>query len=356
MGARKYFAPMCGYRIEGDRIVTDGSVRFKVSGTSMGGILNVSPWSTPFQEACKLLGLAQEDISDKPSVVTGRALEPRIFDYARDNYGRYGTYLKPMEHTGPHHTWATDFDDEVFSGRVDGLILGDDGVHILEIKTSSHIDGWIDDEGNPSVPEHYYWQVALYNNFVDGAQKDKAYVVLGLVDAATHANPNVWVPNSNTVMVREMKIDREQVAKTLDSVREWYAAYVAKGITPCYDPSVPGDVEMFEHLCTINSTVEEMGDMLGRYAAVDTRISDIERSNKDLYGERDRLKENIRSYMDIHNLSDLNASGTIPMKATMSESKRRSLDEDAMKADGIDVEKYRVEKIIKTLRTKYTKE
>ena len=63
MMARKYLAPTCSYEISDGTIRTDGSVHNKVTGTSMAGILGLSPWSSPFQVACALLGLGREDIS-----------------------------------------------------------------------------------------------------------------------------------------------------------------------------------------------------------------------------------------------------------------------------------------------------
>ena len=54
--SRKWVAPKCKYEMKGDYVQTDGTYREKISGTSMGGIMGVSPYATPFTTTAKLLG------------------------------------------------------------------------------------------------------------------------------------------------------------------------------------------------------------------------------------------------------------------------------------------------------------
>lgn len=347
---KTYFPPKCTYEVRGNKIVTDGSVKNKVSGTAMAGILGVSPWTTPFQVACNLLGLAREDISDKPAVKVGTYLEPKIIAYADKVYGpEYGSFLMAEEvyekRDGDHDSWVSDFESETFAGHVDGIVFAKDGEnYILEIKTSGNLDSWKD-----GVPEYYYWQVALYNHHI--CRKDKAYVVLGMVNEATYKDYTSWVPNVNTVAMFEMPIDTEDVADKLKIVADWYDTYIANGVTPEYDPNNPGDVEMFNHLINLARDVDEVAELIEQYGEIDERIAIAEASNLELYNERDLLKDCIKSYLSAHKLNSLcSTNGTFIGK--IGTQNRTKFDEAAMRKDGIDVDKYKVKSEVKTFSIK----
>jgi hypothetical protein len=347
---KTYFSPKCRYEIHGNRIVTDRTVMHKISGTSMAGILGLSPWSSPFQVACNLLGLAREDISEKPSVKVGNKLEPLIISYADQVYGpRYGTFLSAEsvyeKRTGDHDSWVSDFDSDVFAGHVDGIVFSEDGNdYVLEIKTSSNLDSWRD-----GVPEYYYWQIALYNHFL--CKREKAYVVLGMVNENTYRDHTSWVPNENTVAMFEMPINQMDVDEKIETVRKWYYEFVEKGITPEYDPSIPGDVEMYEHLVNLAQDVEEISKLVESYAEVDTAIAVEEAKSLSLYVQRDDLKARIKDYLTAHGLSTLDStSGNYVGKVT--NQTRVKFDEDLMIEDGIDVNKYKVKTVTKSFTVK----
>ena len=344
---KEFLPPTNPYTIEGNHIrITDG-VPHKVSGTSMAGILGCSPWSSPFQVACNLLGLAREDISNKPAVKVGIALEGQIISYADKTYTTIGSFY-PAEaiyekRAGDHDSWVSDFEDEYFAGHVDGIVMTADGEdYILEIKTSGNMDSWLE-----GVPEYYQLQVSLYNHFI--TKKDKAYVVLGIVSDSTYKDYHSWVPNENTVGLFELDIDQEEFAKTLDKVREWYDEYIRNGVTPDYDPENSGDVEMYNHLVSLSETVETMQTLVDKYSEVTAEIDNIESENKDKYDTQAELKEQIKDYMNAHNLTALTGP-TTGCTAKMSITDKTKLDELAMEKDGIDLDKYRVKSITKTLR------
>ena len=348
--SKTYFPPKCKYEVSGNRIIADGTVKNKVSGTSMAGILGMSPWTTPFQVACNLLGLAREDISDKPAVKVGTKLEPLIIAYADKVYGpEYGAFMMAEEvyekREGDHDSWESDFESDVFAGHVDGIVFSEDGSdYILEIKTSSNIDSWKD-----GVPEYYYWQVALYNHHL--CKRDKAYVVLGMVNENTYKDYTSWVPNENTVAMFEMPIDQEEVEKNIALVREWYANHIEQGITPEYDPTNPGDVEMYNHLVNLAQDVDEVAKLVETYGEIDDQISLIELQNMELYTQRDELKARIKDYVVSHNLSALDSTSKVFVGKVSSQT-RSKLDEDAMRDDGIDVDKYKVKTTVKTFSIK----
>lgn len=348
---KTYFPPECGYSVEGNHIVTDGSVKHKVSGTSMAGILGVSPFNTPFQMACALLGLAREDISGSPAVKVGVALEEPIIRYAGTAYPQYGMFCTAEEvyekRIGDHDSWVSDFEDDVFAGHVDGIVFKDDGSdYILEIKTSKNLDSW-----KNGVPEYYKLQVSLYDHFI--TKQGKAYVVLGMVNDETYRDYNSWIPNSKTVAMFEMDVDKDFEEK-LSQVRGWYDTYVAQGITPDYDPSNPGDVEMFNHLVSLTRDIDTVRKDVQRYGEVLAEINAAEHQFQNLYDERDYLKTTLKEYLECHSLSELNGE-TDDGKVVMGIQNRKEWDEEAMKRDGIDISKYKIAKQTKTFTYKKRK-
>ena len=348
---RTYLPPKCAFKVEGNHIVSLGDIRTKVSGTSMAGVLGVSPYTTPFQVACSLLGLCREDISNKPAVKVGVALEEKIIRYLGEMHKDIGLFMAAEEvyekREGDHDSWVSDFDDEYFAGHVDGIVTAEDGDHILEIKTTGNPDLWID-----GVPIGYYWQISLYNEFI--TKKDMAYVGLGIVDQNTYRDPNSWVPNKNTVGLFEMPIDRADVREKMDQVREWYDTYVAQGVTPDYDPSNEGDVEMFEHLKALVMDMETAQDLMDKYWDAEQQLKENEKQMSELTDTKDNIKAQLKDYLLLHNLANLTSKngecyGVLTSKTT------KSYDYNRMAEDGIDISKYLVETETKTFTIKKSK-
>lgn len=354
--SRIYKPPTNKFTIEGDVIrVAPGSEVHKVSGTSMGGILGVSPFATPFTVACNLLGVASEDISDKPAVKVGIALEGKIIDYADKTYPSVGAFF-PAEkifekRAGDHNSWTSDFEDDTFAGHVDGIVMSDDGDYILEVKTSANMDSWAD-----GVPRYYQLQVALYNYFI--TKRDLAYVVLGKVNENTYGDYHTWIANENTVALFEMPIDQEMFEETLDTVREWYSKYILNGVTPPYDPDNPMDVEMFNHLQNIAGDIEEKKRLVNEYRMTRYEIDSHEADIKDKYDYLETLKAQLKDYMVANRLSELTfdeedeSGAKVGPKVVIVTQNRKGLDELAMEKDGIDLTKYRTIKQVTSLKLK----
>ena len=353
MAEIRYTAPKCKFSVENGHIVTDGTVKNKITGTSVAGILGLSPWTTPFQVACSLLGLGREDISKKPEVIVGQVLESEIIKYAGKTYGQYGLFMSADEiyekRAGDHDSWESDFNDDVFAGHVDGIVMKDDANYILEVKTSKNYESW-----KEGVPEYYYWQVALYNEFI--AKQDKAYVVLGLTSDATMKDVNSWVANEKTVGMFEMPIDRAEVQEKMEILRQWYADFIEKGITPDHDPTNPKDVALYDHLVDITLDVGDIGDLIDQLAEVDSRIVEFESEQKSLYDFRDSLKARIKDYQAVHRISEIEStSGEYLSQIT--ERSTTKWNEAQMVKDGIDVSKYKTVSVSKyiSIRKKNTK-
>lgn len=346
----RYMSPTCEYVPEGRRIRAVEPKMKKVSGTMMAGILGRSPWASPFTVSCDLLGLAREDISDKPAVKTGIALEETIIAYADRTYTGVGSFISAdkiyEKRKGDHASWVSDFDDDMFAGHVDGIVFdaqGDD--YILEVKTSANMESWAE-----GVPEYYYWQIALYNAFI--CKKRKAYVLLGIVDEETHRNPMCWVPNERTVALYEIVFDDDEVYDGLERVREWYAALKETKTTTECNVLSDRDMEMLQHLILLATDIGEMRTHANRLCELSTVIDGFKEDMSDSVAEFDALKEKLKAYMDYNDVSILEGDGGSVVMGTQS---RTSWDEDAMVADGIDPAKYKKTDTTNTIRIKKVK-
>lgn len=358
--SKVYTSPICRFEIDGNVIRTDKSVAHKVTGTTMAAILGLSKWATPFTTACNLLGLGREDVSNKASVETGRVLESVVIDYLDKRYGinseygtRNGMFLPAddiySKREGDHDSWKSDFEDDVFAGHVDGIVMNPDSCDdfILEIKTSSNLPAW--EEG---VPVYYYWQVALYNEFI--TKKNRAYVGLGIVDQNTYRNPLTWAPNERNVILYDMAIDRDDVREKIEQVREWYQTYIMNGITPEYNPENPLDVEMYNHLYNLARDVEDVKRDVQKLGEVDAKISFAEAGLSDLYVARDNLTNSIKEYMLAHDLCELKTDDS-PIYASVSKSERTTISKAMLMEAGIDPDKYSTKTETNTFRIKKRK-
>ena len=307
----------------------------------MGGLLGISPYATPFSMTTKLMGVWDEDVNDKPAIKVGKALEDRIIDYVIAKHPELGNVFKAEEvyeqRKGSHENWESDFEDDVFAGHVDGIVSCEGSDYILEVKTARDPSAWLN-----GPPEHYYWQVALYNHFI--TKQTKAYFVLGVVGLDDYKNPNGWIPNSTNCFLFEVKIDREKTAEVVEKLRMMYQNTVAKGIsTPVTDNS--RDVEIMTHLKDISGTTEELNGMIKEYGNLRAANKYYLDKNKENIQREDELKERIKDIMVTWNLTK---SGPVSIR-TM---EKKTFDFALADADNLDYEKYVKTNTVKTLNYK----
>ena len=342
MTERKWVAPECTYKIVDRHIETDGKVKEKITGTAMGGMLNVSPFATPFTTTAKLLGAWDEDINDKPAVVTGKLLEGRIIDYADKTYegSFYPAEMFFGEREGKHSEWPSDFEDDVFAGHIDGIVTKEGEDYILEVKTANPMSAekWVE-----HPPEHYLWQVYLYNHFV--TKKDKAYMLLGVVDPRFYANPNQWIPDSNNTFLYEVPIDQKAVAYEIERMREHYAMTVGAGRSAPMNPEDPLDREVMEHLKDIQMPSEELASLIKVYLQIRKDNQEYLDKNKRNIETEERLKEKIKDVMITNGIAK---AGDVEIRT----STRTSFDFKTADIDGFDYSKYVKKTTVNTFNIK----
>lgn len=342
--------PECSFTVEGSSIRSDGTILRRVSGTMIGGILGISPFSTPFSVACDIMGLGRPDVSDKPAVKTGKVLESRVVEYLNRRYPNIGTFVPAEDmfeaRRGPHSQWASDWEDDTFTGHVDGAVLKDDGqAYILEVKTSAYMAAWED-----GVPDYYYWQVALYNHFL--THQDKAYVALGIVDKETHDDPDSWVPSDENVVLFEVDVDQEHAAEVFADIRDhWYAERRETNLTPPYDPLNYKDVALYNHLVNVSTDEDTMRGMVDAVADIEAQISERSRDIDLLEQQKTLLRNSLKDYLSTHTLAEL-PSKKGGYKAVLGKQTRRRVSATLLRDAGIDPEPYMETTVTETFTIK----
>ena len=243
----------------------------KITGTTLGAIAGESPYDTPFITACKLLGVFREDIGDKPAVRTGIILEPKILSFV----GAIPADDIFEKREGDHDAWASDFDDDVFAGHIDGMMP--DG-RVCEVKTTNDLSRWAD-----GVPKHYWLQASLYSHFL--ADDADITFAVGAVDQDTYSDPYTWKPEGNvyqfTVPVYP-GLDR-----ILEYARFWYGENILRGRTPQPDPNDMRDCVVLNTLKAMTMTDEQLRTLVDEIGAMQREIDDYESAIDDLKKELD---------------------------------------------------------------------
>ncbi len=229
---------------EDERIVVFDTYKLKkITGTRVGPILGMSPFSTPFKVACEMAGLYPGDKANK-YIDAGNILEPVIRNYiAADCMGFLkdtlpvpdGSKVAVEEPVDAKMCGYDHFHNErVFGGLVDGYIVMDGKRNaILEIKTASDRNKWLDENGGyTKVPQNYMLQASLYAKL---SNLDRIVFVVGFLEEADYDRPNQWVPSPENTFV--VVVDRLDMTAEMNACVEWYEEYMKGGYTPEWSDS-----------------------------------------------------------------------------------------------------------------------
>ena len=312
---------------DGSYSVTEKRAEYgKVTGTQMSGILNMNPWQTPFSTSVRMMRLFNEDISDKPSVHAGTVIEPKILDYIGAVHG--DEVFEKRE--GDHESWASDFQDDVFGGHVDGFMP--DG-SIVEIKTSSRPQDW-----NKQIPIHYHIQASLYAEFF---KADRIIFAVGFTDKDTLSNPDGFVPDkNNTIVVETGKI--EGFDKMLKDAEEFYRRFILNGVTPIPDATNPIDRQIMNYLDAQLWTEEDAKIEMQLMNAYQDSLDNV----KNLQTMLDDSKQRFGLFMDYNDIGEISDGSTTIKRAVYS---RTAIDTNLLKKDGL-YDLYAKEKEYKTVK------
>lgn len=349
------------YRFEDNSVVLTKVPRRikKITATRLGAILGVNTWQTPFKTWCDMLNVYKEPFEDNKFTLAGKAIEPIIINYLRDEYEFGESLVDPEMYFG--NTWNEvkrkyDFypNEKIMGGMWDSAVIDEDGkiVTIIEIKTTSRPQDWVD-----GVPLYYLLQGLQYG-FLEGA--DRVLIPVAFLDDDDYAHPakfkvkegkNFKVYAFDTLKTT-FEVDGEtiNIEQAIDYAKEWYEAYIKTGHSPKWDTKA--DVEILTALNTMRPDLDEnveIEDILSELDRLEHEIAVIREDTK-----LDGLEEELKNHTDSLKRLLQESLGEEGEKAeagkwTLTKGERNSVDSDKLKADGI-YDTYTKKTITYTLR------
>lgn len=312
---------------DGSYSITDKREPYgKVTGTQISGLLGMNPWNTPFSTAVKMMRLYNEDKSGSPSIHAGVVMEPKILDYMGATHA--DDIFSKRE--GDHEVWASDFDDEIFGGHIDGLMP--DG-SVVEIKTSSRPQDW-----KNGIPVHYHMQASLYAHFL---KTDRIVFGVGFTNRETLADPDSWIPNKDNTVIIETEI-MDGFDDMMADAERIYRNTVLSGRTPVPDMNNPIDADIVRYLDAQIWNDSQVKDSIDRINDLNGLLADLKRY-EDLL---ETAKTEMSLYMDYNDVAEVESDDIIISRGVIS---RTSVDTNLLKKDGL-YETYARKKDYKTMK------
>lgn len=284
----------------------------KISGTMMSGLLGNNPWNTPFSTAVKMMRMFNEDKSGNQAIRAGVVIEPKILDYLGATHG--DDIFQKRE--GDHEVWPSDFDDEFFSGHIDGLMP--DGA-IVEIKTTSRPQDW-----TKGIPVYYHIQASLYAHFLN---TDRIVFGVGFLDRNASADPDSWSPTKDNTAIIETTV-MDGFDEMMEKAKAIYKDTVLNDTTPVPNMDSEIDREIVRYLDAQLWNDEQLMSQLELVKSLNDRLTEYK-------GIEDRLEEaknELSVYMDYNEVPELENDS---LSVTRNVISRTSIDTNLLKKDGL---------------------
>lgn len=310
----------------------------KITGTRFATILELNPWSTPFEMWCAITKTYEKPFEDTIYTVAGKTIEPKQAEYMKNSYGM--ELISPTDKYGKDYfskTWGDFFpENSYFGGMWDFLGVNENGEidTVLEMKTTKRAEDWKND-----IPEYYALQAALYAYLL---RVDNVIMVVSFLDDKDYLDPSKYTPNINNTITVEFKVSERypNFEKKLADVKSWWDKYVVSGISPIYDEKKDADIltALRTHNLTpdtdINALIKEAEELKTEVDKTFITISEQEKRLKEI---NDIIKEYaMTQFRDGDKKVEINGS---IFTWTVSRSEITSIDKKALEVDGL-LEKY----------------
>lgn len=254
---------------ENQVIAFDPKLHGKITGSRFAAVIGKDPYETEFEAACLISRLISKYEPTKYTEA-GNVIEPKIRNYVRDNgdelLGKIlGSDNISVEDPIPSKECNYDHfgNERVFGGMVDGYITSNGKRSaILEIKTASSRDAWLDENGNfTRAPEKYIMQASLYA-ILSGLQK--IVFAVGFPKEDEYDHPDTFIPgpdNFNYVVM-----DRMDLSQEMKMAEVWYDEHILGGVTPVWGDE---DSELIGEFTTFNAEIlpDSMMKLIREYAS-----------------------------------------------------------------------------------------
>ncbi|TPE57347.1 hypothetical protein FJO69_01825 [[Mycoplasma] falconis] len=209
----------------------------KITGSSIGDILQVEKFSSPFAAFTRIFRCALP-VLDPKYINAGVALEPKILAGIEK---KLNVEIKRY----PAHEYNYDYfkENKLFGGLPDGYIEKDHLV--VEIKTSGakNLENW-DKFG---LPVKYIKQAMLYTHLM--GEKD-FIIVACFLEENDYINPYEVDVKTRKVKSWKFYVNEPEVLDDMQKCQHWYDEYVLKGISPTWNEET--DQDLIDYLACQN--------------------------------------------------------------------------------------------------------
>ena len=205
---------------------------------------------------------------------------------------------------------------------------------VLEMKTTKRAEDWQND-----VPEYYALQAALYAYLLG---VDDVIMVASFLGEKDYADPSKYTPSASNTITVEFKVSERypDFADKVAQVEKWWNEYVATGISPAYDEKKDAEILAALRTNTLNpeTDIEALiAEAEGLKNELDEVAATVSEKEKRLKTINDIIKEHAQAqFRDGDKKVEVKGSR---YTWTVSRSEVKSIDKDALKADGL-LEKY----------------
>lgn len=279
--------------------ITPPSKPKKITGTRFASVLNLNPWSTPFEAWCAITRTYEKPFEDTIYTIAGKTIEPKQMEYMRTAYGM-DNLVTPTDVYGADYfskTWGDFFPEEkIFGGMWDAFTRDEnqDVEAVIEFKTTKRAEDWKDD-----IPEYYALQAALYA-YLMGV--DDVIMVCSFLSDADYENPDKFVPSAENTITKEFKVSRRyrHFKEWIEQAENWWAEHVEGGVSPEPDEKLDKDIldVLKTKIVTPDTDIEELISKAEELKLqIDNVTSKIKASEKELKDIQAVIKESLISEM-----------------------------------------------------------
>jgi hypothetical protein len=277
---------------EGDKVIRfDPASHGKITGSRLAAVLGIDDYTTEFEAACNIARIYSEYETTKYTEA-GNTIEPIIRSYVRDNAVQFlGKDLLSscdgsISVDEPVSKYDCSFDhfrsERVFGGMVDGYIrVNGKRAAVLEIKTASDPDKWLDENGDATkVPENYVLQASLYAEL---SGLSKIVFAVGFLKDSDYDDPKSWTPNAEDCRI--VVIDKKDMTEVMSTAKKWFDEHIVRGITPKWTEK---DEKIVNYLTTRHVEILP-SDLSGMIETYVNNAKELERQ-KDLKAVNEKLR------------------------------------------------------------------
>jgi predicted phage-related endonuclease len=221
----------------------------------------------------------------------------------------------------------------------DALAYNDKGEveSVIEIKTTGRVEDWADGK----APHHYALQACLYAYLLG---IDHVVMVASFLEKKDYVNPEAFEPSVENTIMDEFLVSKRypQFPKLIEAATQWWDEHVVTGISPAFDEKA--DKEILAALRkNIVESEEDLTSIIEEAEKLKNAIDTVKASIK---GDEKRLKKLTKSIKAYCSKQFRDGDNKVVIEGndyvfTLSRSEGLTIDEDALKADGI-YDKYAV--------------